>query len=110
NSHVVVGVGNIYANEALFIAGIRPDRAAGRIAADRYGRLVGAVQEVLEGAIESGGTTLRDFVHEDGKPGYFKQSLKVYGRGGSPCMSCGRGLTETRLGQRSTVFCRYCQR
>lgn len=107
---VVVGVGNIYANEALFAAGIRPDRAAGRISMARYQRLSEAVREVLSRAIESGGTTLRDFVGGDGKPGYFSQELKVYGRGGRGCLVCERALTELRLGQRSTVFCKSCQR
>jgi len=110
NSHIVVGVGNIYANEALFDARIRPDRPAGKISRARYGRLADAVKRVLEQAIRAGGTTLRDFVHEDGSPGYFRSDLQVYGRGGEPCMTCGRLLAETRLGQRSTVFCARCQR
>lgn len=109
DSHVVAGVGNIYANEALFMAGIRPDRAAGRIAAARYDALAGCIKEVLGRAIAMGGTTLRDFVGGDGKPGYFKQSLHVYGRGGLPCGKCGAALKEIRLGQRSTVFCPECQ-
>jgi formamidopyrimidine-DNA glycosylase len=110
DSHVVVGVGNIYANEALFMAGIRPDRAAGRIAAARYDLLAACIREILGRAIAMGGTTLRDFVGGDGKPGYFKQSLHVYGRGGQPCDRCGTVLTEIRIGQRSTVFCALCQR
>ncbi len=110
DSRIVVGVGNIYANEALFAAGIRPDRAAGRIGRQRYDRLAQAVQEVLARAIDKGGTTLRDFVGGDGRPGYFRQELAVYGRGGEPCRACGAALSETRLGQRSTVYCRYCQR
>lgn len=110
DSHIVVGVGNIYANEALFAAGIRPDRAAGRISRQRYDRLAVDVQDVLGLAIKAGGTTLRDFVHEDGSPGYFRHDLKVYGRGGASCVACGRPLVETRLGQRTTVFCRSCQR
>lgn len=109
DSHVVVGVGNIYANEALFMAGIKPDRAAGRISAARYDMLAGCIKEVLGRAITMGGTTLRDFVGGDGKPGYFKQSLHVYGRGGLPCGQCGTVLKEIRLGQRSTVFCPECQ-
>lgn len=107
---VVVGVGNIYANEALFAAGIRPDRSAGRVSLQRYQVLAGAIRRVLVQAIEQGGTTLRDFVGGDGKPGYFKQELKVYGRGGEGCSICERKLTEIRLGQRSTVFCKVCQR
>lgn len=110
DSHVVVGVGNIYANEALFMAGIRPDRAAGRIAAARYDRLAVCIREILGRAIAMGGTTLRDFVGGDGKPGYFKQSLHVYGRGGQACDHCDTALTEIRIGQRSTVFCALCQR
>jgi formamidopyrimidine-DNA glycosylase len=109
DSHVVVGVGNIYANEALFMAGIRPDRAAGRIALERYERLALCIREILGRAIAQGGTTLRDFVGGDGKPGYFKQSLHVYGRGGEACTACGETLREIRLGQRSTVFCPHCQ-
>jgi formamidopyrimidine-DNA glycosylase len=110
DGHTVVGVGNIYANEALFRAGIRPDRAAGRISLARYDALVAAIKTVLAQAIEQGGTTLRDFVDGDGKPGYFRQQLQVYGRGGEPCVCCGATLRETRLGQRSTVFCGECQR
>ncbi|MCG8669659.1 MAG: bifunctional DNA-formamidopyrimidine glycosylase/DNA-(apurinic or apyrimidinic site) lyase [Pseudomonadales bacterium] len=109
NSHVVVGVGNIYANEALFLAGIHPKRAAGKISRQRYERLVPAIKEVLGQAIEQGGTTLKDFVGGDGKPGYFKQSLNVYGRGGEPCVTCDRPLKEIRMGQRTTVFCKFCQ-
>lgn len=109
DSKVVVGVGNIYANEALFMAGIDPQRQAGSISRKRYQLLADCIQQVLSEAIRQGGTTLRDFVGGDGKPGYFKQSLKVYGRGGQSCDSCGAILHEIRLGQRSTVFCRCCQ-
>lgn len=107
---VVVGVGNIYANEALFAAGIRPDRAAGRISLARYEKLVVEIKRVLTSAIEQGGTTLRDFVGGDGKPGYFAQQLFVYGREGQPCKVCGGSLRGLRLGQRATVFCIACQR
>jgi len=110
DGHVVVGVGNIYANEALFRAGIHPKRAAGRISLSRYQRLVKEIKETLAEAIASGGTTLKDFVGGDGKPGYFKQSLQVYGRAGLPCVKCGEKLKEVRLAQRSTVFCSRCQR
>jgi|TARA_R110002072_G_scaffold99563_12_gene218980 formamidopyrimidine-DNA glycosylase len=106
---VVVGVGNIYANEALFLAGIRPDRAAGRISSARYQHLAENVKLVLTNAIAQGGTTLRDFVGGDGKPGYFAQQLLVYGRGGQPCKTCGSVLQERRLGQRSSVYCVTCQ-
>jgi formamidopyrimidine-DNA glycosylase len=107
---VVVGVGNIYANEVLFLSGIHPRRAAGRIARARYLRLADNIKQVLTSAIEQGGTTLRDFVGGDGKPGYFAQQLFVYGRGGESCKRCGGTLRETRLGQRTTVFCVACQR
>jgi formamidopyrimidine-DNA glycosylase len=107
---VVVGVGNIYANEALFLSGIRPDRAAGRISAVRYQLLSSNIKQVLTSAIEQGGTTLRDFVGGDGKPGYFAQQLYVYGRAGQPCKRCQSPLRETRLGQRSSVYCVACQR
>jgi formamidopyrimidine-DNA glycosylase len=109
DSHVVVGVGNIYANEALFRAGIRPDRQAGRISEPRYENLANCIKKVLEEAIAQGGTTLRDFSGGDGQPGYFKQSLAVYGRGDEACVKCSKALTETRLGQRTTVFCKNCQ-
>ena len=109
NSRVVVGVGNIYANEALFMAGINPKRVAGKVAKARYEKLVPAIKTVLARAIEQGGTTLRDFVGGDGQPGYFKQQLNVYGRGGKPCRVCKKPLTEVRMGQRTTVFCKFCQ-
>lgn len=110
NSQVVVGVGNIYANESLFMAGILPARAAGKISRQRYDVLVEAIKTVLTAAIEQGGTTLKDFLGGDGKPGYFKQSLLVYGREGLPCAHCGRVLIDQRIAQRSTVFCKACQR
>ena len=110
DSHIVVGVGNIYANEALFLAGIRPDRQAGKIALARYQKLAESIKFVLERSIEQGGTTLRNFVNESGKPGYFKQQLNVYGRSGQPCKRCRRPLNELRISNRSTVFCRHCQR
>ena len=107
---VVVGVGNIYANEALFSAGIRPDRLAGRISAARYMRLTVDIKRVLTSAIEQGGTTLKDFVGSDGRPGYFAQELHVYGREGLPCSRCKTPLRQMRLGQRTTVYCVACQR
>lgn len=110
DGHVVVGVGNIYANEALFKAGIHPRRKAGRISLDRYHRLVEAIREILSAAILMGGTTLRDFVNSDGKPGYFAQSLLVYGRTGEPCCECATPLKEIRMNGRSTVYCTRCQR
>jgi len=110
DNHVVVGVGNIYANEALFKAGIHPRRKAARISRDRYHRLAGAIRETLSAAILMGGTTLRDFVNSDGKPGYFAQSLLVYGRGGARCKECGTPLKEIRMNNRATVYCPRCQR
>ncbi|WP_062269215.1 bifunctional DNA-formamidopyrimidine glycosylase/DNA-(apurinic or apyrimidinic site) lyase [Endozoicomonas arenosclerae] len=110
DNHVVVGVGNIYANEALFKAGIRPDRPSGKISKARYERLAQCIKETLARAIEQGGTTLRDFVGGDGKPGYFKQELAVYGRKGEPCVTCSTPIVEIRLGNRSTCYCKKCQR
>lgn len=110
DNKVVVGVGNIYANEALFKAGINPKRAAGKISKARYQRLVPLIKETLATAIDMGGTTLKDFTQVDGNPGYFAQKLQVYGRGGKLCMVCSNRLKEIRLGQRSTVYCTHCQR
>ena len=110
DSHIVVGVGNIYANEALFMAGISPRRKAKNISRLRYGALVQSIKTVLSRAIQVGGTTLRDFTNSDGDPGYFKQSLQVYGRGGEACRNCNAKLKEIRLGQRSTVYCANCQK
>jgi formamidopyrimidine-DNA glycosylase len=110
DSHVVVGVGNIYANEALFMAGISPHKKAGMVSQARMELLVNAIKSILARAIEVGGTTLRDFVGGDGKPGYFAQSLLVYGRAGKSCITCRSVLKESRLGQRSTVFCPLCQK
>lgn len=107
---VVVGVGNIYAAEALFEAGIRPTTPAGRVTRERYARLAAAVKRILGYAIERGGTTLRDFLNPDGLPGYFEQELFVYGREGEACKACGTALKAMRLGQRATVWCPRCQR
>ena len=107
---VVVGVGNIYAAEALFAAGIHPRRAAGRISRARHAVLAEAIRETLGRAIEVGGTSLRDFTVGDGTPGYFGQELKVYGKAGQPCPSCGRKLKGAVIGQRATVWCPACQR
>lgn len=107
---VVVGVGNIYAAEALFAAGISPLRAAGNVSRERYVALAEAVKTILTRAIERGGTTLRDFIHPDGAPGYFEQELLAYGRGGQPCPRCARPLKQARIGQRATVWCGHCQR
>ena len=110
DSHVVVGVGNIYASEALFLAGIHPARPAGRVARARYAALAGAVRTVLRKAIKQGGTSLRDFVREDGTPGYFRVSLNVYGREGEPCPRCAAPIKRRVLGQRSSYYCDRCQR
>lgn len=110
NSKLVVGVGNIYANEALFQAGISPTRQASKISLKRYRVLAEVVKEVLHRAIQQGGTTLKDFVGSDGKPGYFKQQLNVYGRGGEECVQCGNLLKEIRQGNRATVYCSHCQK
>jgi formamidopyrimidine-DNA glycosylase len=107
---VVVGVGNIYAAEALFAAGISPLRPAGRISRARYRMLADAVKAILAAAIARGGTTLRDFISPDGVPGYFEQELAAYGRGGEPCPRCGRPLREAAIGQRTTAWCGHCQR
>lgn len=107
---IVVGVGNIYACESLFEAGIHPRRPAGRISLARYQRLAEAIVQILGRAIEVGGTSLRDFTVGDGTPGYFGQSLKVYGREGQPCPSCGAPVRRMIIGQRSTFFCVHCQR
>ncbi len=109
NSKIVVGVGNIYANEALFRAGIHPKRAAGRLSAERYNQLARAIKDVLRAAIKAGGTSLRDFTAEDGRPGYFKQKLNVYGKAGEPCPHCGTTIKHVTLGQRATYYCPHCQ-
>jgi formamidopyrimidine-DNA glycosylase len=110
DSHIVVGVGNIYASESLFLAGIHPTRPAGRISLQRYVRLADAIRTVLKKAIGEGGTSLRDFVREDGRPGYFAQSLNVYGRAGQPCPACGTPIRSITIGQRSSYYCPRCQR
>ena len=110
DQRIVVGVGNIYAAEALFAAGISPLRAAGRVSRARYGVLADEVKRILAHAIARGGTTLRDFIAPDGAPGYFELELLAYGRGGAPCRRCGRPLREAAVGQRTTAWCPTCQR
>lgn len=110
DSRTVVGVGNIYASEALHGAGIHPLRAAGRISAERYEALADAIGDVLRAAIRSGGTTLRDFRGGDGQPGYFATRLAVYGRDGEPCHGCGGTIRCIRQAQRATYYCPACQR
>lgn len=107
---VVVGVGNIYANEALFHAGIHPLRAIGRIGLHRYEKLVQNVKEVLKRAILAGGSSLRDFVKSDGNPGYFQQQYWVYGRAGLSCRNCNKTIKQIKQGQRSSFYCPGCQR
>lgn len=110
DQRIVVGVGNIYAAEALFAAGISPLREAGRISRERYVRLAAEIKRILAYAIGRGGTTLRDFISPDGAPGYFEQELSAYGRGGQPCPACGTALRQALVGQRATVWCPRCQR
>lgn len=108
NSHIVVGVGNIYASEALFQAGIRPGRAARRISRPGIARIVDSVRDTLARAIEHGGTTLQDFTQADGKPGYFRHELQVYGNR-EACRVCGHAIKQVVLGQRATWYCPECQ-
>jgi formamidopyrimidine-DNA glycosylase len=108
--HVVVGVGNIYASEALFAAGISPLRPAGQVVLDEYERLAETIRGILNEAIRQGGTTLRDFVGGEGEPGYFRQRLCVYDRYRLPCRVCGEPIDRCRLGQRSSYYCPRCQR
>jgi formamidopyrimidine-DNA glycosylase len=110
DNRVVVGVGNIYANEALFRAGIRPTRAANRISSERLRRLREAIRETLADAIAKGGSTLRDYVDGNGAPGYFQLHHFVYGREGLPCRVCGSAIRSVRLGGRATTYCPKCQR
>lgn len=110
DAQVVVGVGNIYASESLFMAGISPKRAANKVSKVRYGLLTQCIKQVLAQAIEQGGTTLKDFVQAEGKPGYFQQQLNVYGRSGGPCHKCGALIKQIKQGQRSTYYCSHCQR
>ena len=110
DAKVVVGVGNIYASEALFRAGIRPQTPARRLSRARLAKLVAAIREVLSAAILEGGTTLRDFLKSDGEPGYFRQRLMVYERAGKACRICGTPIRQTVMGQRSTYWCPRCQR
>jgi formamidopyrimidine-DNA glycosylase len=110
NAQIVVGVGNIYASEALFRAHIRPRRAAGRLQREEFAALAAAIKAVLQDAIRAGGTTLRDYINPEGMPGYFKQKLFVYERGGKPCRKCGTLIKHFVQGQRSTYFCPTCQK
>jgi len=110
DAHLVVGIGNIYASESLFLAGIDPRRAAGRVSAERLGRLVPAIRKILRTAIAAGGSSLRDFAHTNGELGCFQTHHRVYDRAGIPCTVCGTPIKAIRQGQRSTYFCPRCQR
>ena len=110
DNHLVVGVGNIYANESLFRAGIRPTTRANKLSRPRLARLVVEVRAVLTEAIAKGGSTLRDYVDADGEPGYFQLSYFVYGREGEPCRNCGTPIRHRRLGARASFYCPRCQR
>ncbi len=110
NSRIVVGVGNIYASESLHLAGIRPERVAGRVTRAEYQALAKGIKKVLTASIKAGGTTLRDFTREDGEPGYFLQRLRVYGREGQRCYRCGGTIVAKVTGQRSTYYCPNCQK
>ena len=109
NSKIVTGIGNIYAAEALFLAQIHPLTEAGQLSQEQCDRLIQSIKDVLQAAILQGGTSLKDFVNSEGKPGYFSQKLKVYGRAGLPCLICNTPLQSIQLGQRGTVFCKCCQ-
>ncbi len=110
DNHVVVGVGNIYANESLFRSGIKPQLAAGKLSLPRCEKLVTEIRATLQAAIAKGGSTLRDFVHSDGSSGYFQQEYFVYGRTGEPCRKCGAMIKQIKQGQRSSFYCEVCQK
>lgn len=110
DSHAVVGVGNIYASESLFRAGVDPRTPAGKLSRQRCDRIAHAVKATLEAALAAGGSTLRDFMHSDGSAGWFQQQHYVYGREGEPCRTCGTKVHVLRMGQRSTFYCPRCQR
>ena len=109
NANIVVGVGNIYANEALFRAGVRPTRPAGRVTRKEMALICSSIVETLQEAIKAGGTSFRDFKNADGEPGYFALNLNVYGRGGEECRVCGSEIIESRISNRATYHCRHCQ-
>lgn len=110
DSHIVVGVGNIYASESLFRARVDPRTPAGQLSRSRCERIAQAVRATLEDALTAGGSTLRDFMHSDGSAGWFQQQHLVYGRAGEPCRACGKPVRSLRMGQRSTFYCPHCQR
>lgn len=110
DNKLVVGVGNIYASESLFAARIHPDRLASSLSREEGERLVDAIKAVLARSIEQGGTTLKDFLQSDGKPGYFAQELQVYGRKGEACRVCGAPIVVSKHAQRATFYCKLCQK
>ena len=110
DAKIVVGVGNIYASESLFLAGIHPKRLAGKITKQNSKDLTAAIKKILKQAIKQGGTTLKDFQSSDGKPGYFQQKLKVYDRKDQACLKCTKPIKQITLGQRSTFYCSHCQK
>ena len=110
DTKIVDGEGNIYANESLFQAAIAPQRAAKSLSKTECVALTAAVKQILRRAIETGGSTLRDFVNSEGKSGYFQQEYKVYGRADQPCLNCGAPIIKTVIGQRGTFYCAHCQR
>lgn len=110
DNRIVVGVGNIYANESLFLSGIAPKQTAGELTFEQCEALAAKIKEVLTEAIKAGGTTLQDFVNGQGQPGYFQQKLYVYGRDDEPCLVCGTMIERCRIGQRSTFYCPQCQK
>lgn len=110
DGHIVVGVGNIYASESLFLAGIHPNKSAGKVSLSKYNQLAIVIKQVLSQAIQAGGTTLKDFINAEGKPGYFSQDLKVYARKDLPCVKCKRKILQKTIGQRSTFYCGHCQK
>ncbi|MDX1285373.1 MAG: zinc finger domain-containing protein, partial [Draconibacterium sp.] len=97
-------------SESLFLAGIHPKKQAGKVSKEKYNILFDAIKTILAEAIKQGGTTLKDFKSSDGKPGYFKQKLRVYDRAGEPCVNCGKAITQSVIGQRSTYYCTHCQK
>jgi len=110
DNHIVVGVGNIYANESLFRSAIKPQLPAGKLSLPRCVKLVSEIRATLAASIEKGGSTLRDFVHSDGSSGYFQQEYFVYGRAGEPCRKCGTKILQIKQGQRSSFYCANCQK
>ncbi|WED21965.1 bifunctional DNA-formamidopyrimidine glycosylase/DNA-(apurinic or apyrimidinic site) lyase [Vibrio sp. JC009] len=109
DNKIVVGVGNIYANESLFSSGIHPQTPAGTLKPEQWTTLVAEIKQVLKTAIKQGGTTLKDFTKADGKPGYFAQELQMYGKAGEPCPVCGSPIQQLKIGQRNSYFCADCQ-